>query len=173
MRHASVVAIGLTLVLLAVRANAADAPEIANEVGATELYIGESVDYFVEIRNLKNPPAPDLSALRPDFEVVSNGDESRNQSSTLIVNGRVSQQNVFSHVFRYRLTPKRAGHLVIPAPSATIEGNQVSGTSLAIDVQAPEEQDLVVPEIKTDRRKVYPAQPFEVRLRIPDTAVAE
>ncbi len=113
---------GLALLLLAAQASAADEPEIAVEASATEIFIGESVDYVVEIRNVKNPAAPDLSALRQDFDVVSNGDESRNQSSTFIFNGKVTQQNSFGHVYRFRLTPKRTGKLVIPAPSATIDG---------------------------------------------------
>jgi hypothetical protein len=166
MRRARRAVIGLCLLLLAVQAYADDAPEIANEVGASELFIGDSVDYVVEIRNVNDPPAPDLSALREDFQIVANGDESRNQSSISIINGRVSQQQSLSHVYRYRIRPKRAGHLVIPAPTATIDGRRISGTSLAIDVQAPEDQDLVVPEIKTNRRTVYPTQPFEVTLRI-------
>ena len=114
-------------------------------------YIGESVDYVVEIRNVKNPAPPDLSALRQDFDVVATGDESHNQSSTFIFNGRVTQQNIFGHVYRFRLTPKRTGKLVIPAPSATVDGKTMSGRSLASNVIAPEAQDLVVPEIKTDR----------------------
>ena len=35
-----------------------------------------------------------------------------------------------------------------------------------MNVIAPEAQDLVIPEIKTDREKVYPTQPFEVTLRV-------
>ncbi len=115
---------------------------------------------------MKNPAPPDLSALRRDFDVVSNGDESHNQSSTFIINGRVTQQNSFGHAYRFRLTPKRTGKLVIPAPSATIDGKTVSGRALTLNVIAPEAQDLVIPEIKTDREKVYPTQPFEVTLRV-------
>ena len=115
---------------------------------------------------MKNPAAPDLSALRQDFDVVSAGDESHNQSSTFIINGKVTQQNSFGHAYRFRLTPKRTGKLVIPAPSATIDGKTVSGRALTLNVIAPEAQDLVVPEIKTDREKVYPTQPFEVTLRV-------
>ncbi len=152
--------------LLAAQANAADEPEIAVEASASEIFIGESVDYVVEIRNVKNPGAPDLTALRQDFEVVAAGDESHNQSSTFIINGRVTQQNSFGHAFRFRLTPNRTGNLVIPAPRATIDGKSVSGQALALKVIAPEAQDLVVPEIKADRARVYPTQPFELTLRV-------
>jgi hypothetical protein len=153
------------LVLVA-KAKAVDEPEIAVEAGAAEIFIGESVDYLVEIRNVKNPSPPDMAAVREDFDVAAGGDESRNQSSTMIFNGRVTQQNIFSHVFRFRLTPKRTGDLVIPAPSAVIDGKTISGRALELKVVAPEEQDLVIPELTTDRKKVYPTQPFEVMLRV-------
>ncbi len=113
-----------------------------------------------------NPAAPDLSAIRQDFDVVATGDESQNRSSTFIINGRVTQQNSFGHAYRFRLTPRRKGKLKIPAPTATIDGKTVSGRALALEVIAPEAQDLVVLEIKTDREKVYPTQPFEVTLRV-------
>ena len=41
---------------------------------------------------MKNPAAPDLTALRRDFDVVATGDDSHNQTSMSIINGRVSQQ---------------------------------------------------------------------------------
>ena len=76
---------------------------------------------------MKNPSAPDLSTLRADFDIVATGDESHNQSSTFIFNGRVTQQTSFGHAYRFRLTPKRTGKLVIPGPTATIEGKTISG----------------------------------------------
>ena len=82
------------------------------------------------------------------------------------MNGRVTQQNSFGHVYHFRLTPKRTGKLMIPGPSATIDGKAVSGRSLALSVIAPEAQDLVIAAMKTDRGKVYPTQPFEVTLRV-------
>ena len=156
----------MVLMLAAAQAVADDEPAIAVESSASEIFIGESVDYVVEIRNVKNPSPPDLSASRQDFDIVAAGDESHNQSSTFIINGRVTQQNSFGHAYRFRLTPKRTGKLVIPAPSATIDGKTVTGRPLDLNVIAPEAQDLVVPEIKTDRPKVYPTQPFEVTLRV-------
>ena len=167
MRHTPNAMTGLALLLLfAAQASAADEPEIAVETSATEIYIGESVDYVVEIRNAQNPEAPDLAAIRQDFDVVSTGDESQNRSSTFIINGRVTQQNSFGHSYRFRLTPKRTGKLRIPGPTATIDGKTVSGNTLELKVIAPEAQDLVMPEIKIDREKVYPTQPFEVTLRV-------
>ncbi|MGC8641667.1 MAG: BatD family protein, partial [Isosphaeraceae bacterium] len=145
---------GLAISFLAAPTHAQDEPAVVVEAGASEIYIGESVDYLVEIRNVKNPSPPDMSAVRKDFDVVAAGDESRNQSSTFIINGQVSQQNIFGHAYRYRLTPKRAGRLVIPAPTATVDGKTLKGQTLSLSVVAPEPQDLVIPEIKIDRAKV-------------------
>jgi len=156
----------LALFLLASPATAADPPEIAVQAGASEIFVGESVDYIVEIRNVKNPPAPDIEALREDFDVVARGNQSRNQSTVMSFNGRVTERNVFSHVFRFQLTPRRAGNLTIPGPSATIDGKTITGEPLELNVVAPEEQDIVIPEIIVNRAKVYPTQPFEVTLKV-------
>ncbi len=115
------------ILLLCAGAFADDEPEIAVEADSSEIFIGESIEYAIELRNMKNPVRPDLSALRQDFEVVSLGDQSRNQSATYIINGKVTQQNSFGHVYRFRLTPKRTGKLVIPGPTATIDGSTISG----------------------------------------------
>jgi hypothetical protein len=164
--YSSVIAGVTLLIMFASRAVAAEAPEIVVEASATEIFIGESVDYVVAIRNVKDPPPPDVSALRDDFDVAPNGDESRNQSTVFVFNGKKTEQTVLSHVYRFRLTPKRTGNLVIAPPSATIDGKTISGRTLRLNVTAPEEQDLVVPEITADRERVYPTQPFEVALRI-------
>jgi hypothetical protein len=163
--------IGICAGIAALTANncptlAAGAPEIAVEAGASEIVFGEKIDYLVDVRNVENPSAPDLAAFRDDFEVTANGDESRNQSSTFIINGRVTQQSSLSHLYRFRLTPRRAGKLTIPAPSVTIDGKIITGRSLLLNVVPPEEQDLVVLEMTADRARVYPTQPFEVILRV-------
>jgi hypothetical protein len=171
MRRADLAMTALAVVVLfsvgvAPRAGGAEEPEITVKASAEEIFFGETVDYLVEVSNMKTPAAPDLSALRGDFEVASLGDESRNQSSMFIINGRVTQQTSFGHVYRYRLTPKRTGRLTIAAPSVVVDGRTISGRSLALDVISPEAQDVVIPEIKTSRPRVYPTQPFDVTLRV-------
>ena len=67
------------------------------EAGANEIFIGESVDYVVDIRNVKDPRPPDLSGVAPGFRRRLAGDDSHNQSSTFIINGKISRQNIFGH----------------------------------------------------------------------------
>ena len=148
------------------RVAAGDAPQVLAQLGTDQIYFGESVDYQVTLRNVQEPSPPDLSACAADFEVSSQGDRSLNQTSVMIVNGRMTQQNVYGHAYGYRLTPKRAGALTVPAPVASAGGNKLSGPVLVLRVVAPEKQDLVVLEIAAKPVKVFPTQPFEVTLRI-------
>ena len=92
----------------------AEPPEIICNVSDKEVFVGESVTFQVDIKNVENPTAPDLSILKDQFDVDFIGDQSRNQSQTMIINGRISQSSSFSHVYQYRLTPKQAGVLKIP-----------------------------------------------------------
>jgi len=144
----------------------AQSPKIKASVDTQEVFLGETVDYQIEIRNVENPPQPDLSAVRFEFDVELTGDESRNQSSTTILNGRMSQRNVLSHIYTYRLKPKVSGKLTIPAATATLDGKLLSTNPIEITVQAPEEQDIVIVQLTASQAEIFPTQSFSVSLRI-------
>lgn len=156
----------LLFCLYASTVRAEEEPEIAVGVSASEIFLGETVDYQVEIRNVKNPSAPDMSAIKQKFDVTPNGDRSRNQSSTFIINGRVSEQSSFSHIFQYRLTPKSTGTLLIPPAKATINGETITSETVPLRVVEVEPQDVVVVEIEPSQTTVYPTQPFTIKLRL-------
>lgn len=156
----------VTVACLVTQMAAAAAPEIHVAVGAEEVYVGDNIDYQVEIRNIQDPPAPDISSLKESFDVVPNGNQSRNQQSISIINGKVTEQVLLSHIYRYRLTPKSAGNLIIPPASITIDGKTLTSGEISIKVIAPEEQDLVIAEMTADPLRVYPTQPFTVTLKI-------
>lgn len=159
----------LVLILLATHASLALAfqdPELRVGLGSEEIFTGESVDYTVEIRNAEKPVPPDMSAIAELFDVVPNGNQSHNQSSTTIINGRVSQSTFLSHVYQFRLTPKQSGNLQIPAPTANIDGKTLTGRKLSLRVITPEPQDLVIAELKASQTRVYPTQTFTVTLTI-------
>jgi hypothetical protein len=144
----------------------AASPEIQVATSAEEVFVGDSIDYQVEIRNVQNPPAPDLSDFKDQFDVIASGNESRDQSSVTIINGRVSKQSVLSHLYHYRLTPKLAGDLTIPSAKVTVEGKLIKSDEVPLRVVAAEEQDLVIGEISVTPERVYPTQPFTVTLKI-------
>ncbi len=152
------------LVLFSVPVSA-QSPKIKASVDTQEIFIGESVEYQIEIRNVENPPKPDLSAVRLEFDIEPTGDESRNQLSTTILNGRMSQRNIYSHIYTYRLKPKLSGKLTIPAATATLDGKSLSTNPIEITVQDAEEQDLVIVRMIASQTEIFPTQSFSVSLR--------
>ena len=170
-RHARSILHGFLFVLLSTMVtsfSSADEqqPEIRVGMSAEEIFIGETIDYQVEIRNSENPAAPDVSTLQEQFKVTANGDHSRNQSTTLIVNGRVSEETVLSHVYLYRLTPTVSGDLTIPSVKVVIDGKELASRPLSLRVLDAEVQDLVIAGIETDRQTIYPTQPFTVSVKV-------
>lgn len=145
---------------------AADPPSMNASIDSEEIFIGESIGYQVEIRNSERPVAPDVSPLKEDFQVEFQGDQSRNQSSTMIINGRVSQRSVLSHIYLYKLTPKKSGTLAIPSLTAQLADGPLTSNALTVLVQDAEEQDVVLVETSVGQSTVYPTQSFTVTLRI-------
>lgn len=141
-------------------------PEIRVGISAEEIFVGETIDYQVEIRNTETPSAPDVSTLQEQFKVTANGDHSRNQSTTLIINGRVAEETILSHVYLYRLTPTVAGELTIPSVKVVIDGKELASRPLSLRVLDAEVQDLVIAELQTDRQTIYPTQPFTVSVKV-------
>jgi hypothetical protein len=164
------------VVFLFSSATQAQSPKLVASVASSEVYEGESIEFVLELANAEKPGKPDVAPLRENFIVEDLGDESRNQSSTLIVNGRVSQRNSFSHIYRYRLKPKTSGSITIPSITAMANGSQIESNTLTIVVQKPEEQDVVIAEIQSSQDELYPTQSFALTLRIlvkpmPETGV--
>lgn len=144
---------------------AQEAPYIEVKLDRNRIYQGESVGYTVAIYNAEKPPAPRLEGFE-DFEVESGGEQSLNSSFTQIINGRMTRTERFGRAYFYRLTPRRAGRLTIPAPVAELDGKELRGKPKTLLVVAPQDQDFVLLEITADRNSVYPLQPFTVTLTV-------
>lgn len=165
--YAARLAAGVAVVVLCASAcTAGDAPRLTTQLGANQVYVGESVELRVQESNVKNPVAPDLAALQADFDVALIGDQSLNQTSIRIINFKRYEERTFGHIWAYRLTPKRAGTLTVPALSVTADGQAIASTPLALNVIAPEKQDSVRMELAIEPQKVYVGQSFDVKLRI-------
>lgn len=160
------VAFTLIIVFACGAAWAADQPTLKVEVDRTKIYEGESIRYTVTIERTQNPRTPDLKSLAGDFEIASLGERSINSSFVSIVNGQMTKEEHFGRQYTYRLTPRRAGRIEIPGPTATIDGQTIQGSSVTIVVQPPEEQDTVRMSIQADRTTIYPMQSFTVTLTI-------
>ncbi|MCY2984506.1 MAG: BatD family protein [Planctomycetota bacterium] len=151
----------------------AEPPEVVCSVSENEVFVGESITFQVDVQNTENPSLPNLDALKERFEVEFLGDQSRNQSQTMIINGRFSQSNSFSHLYQYQLTAKTPGTFRIPAVTVTIDGKTLSSNSIAVRILEIPKQDSVLVEIVPSQARVYPTQNFTIKLRILLEPIAE
>jgi len=121
--------IALLWVGLAV-ASASAQPRYELRVGADEVYVGESFEVELIIKGSK-------SYSRPTFPVIPNCavQPVGQNSSTTFVNGRMSQ----SVTLTYRLTPRRAGTLVIPPIAFEVNGRRVTTSRQTVEVLAATE----------------------------------
>jgi hypothetical protein len=144
---------------------AGEKPEVIVEMDRQRIYEGESVRYRITLNNIENPHQPDLAGF-DDFLVNFLGERSIDSSMTTIINGRRSDIIRRGRQYDYQLTPKRAGNLTIPAPTAEVDGQKLSGREMALVVTAPQDQDIVRMEITAEPNSVYPMQDFTVILSI-------
>ena len=140
-------------------------PEIIVELERSRICEGESVLYRVTLNHVENPSTPILEGF-DDFDVQPRGDQSLNSRKVMIINGRRSETIRYGRAYNFVLTPKRVGDLTIPAPTATVNGETLRGKSLVLRVTPPQEQDLAILEIRSDKVSVYPTQDFTVTLTI-------
>lgn len=141
------------------------AASLKTRLERSQIYQGESVRYSVEVENVENPPAPDLSRFS-QFDVELLGRSQNSSSFTVMINGRQVTQGSQGVIFNYLLTPREAGDLIIPEPTLQVDGTRLTGPSQRLHVIRPEKQDLVHFHLKVERNGRYPLQPFVVRLLI-------
>ncbi len=154
---------GIALACSSVRG--ADDPEVIVELERSQIYEGESVIYRVTLNHVESPSPPTLDGF-DDFDVQVGNEQSLNSRQVTIINGRRSEVVRYGRAYDFILTPKRAGELTIPAPTAVVDGETLQGDALTLRVIPPEKQDLAIINVQTDKASVYPMQRFTVTLTI-------
>ncbi len=144
---------------------AAQEPEIIVEVDRQQLYEGESITYRITLNYVENPSPPKLNGF-DSFRVESLGEQSLNSRQITNINGRRSEIIRRGRQYNYRLTPISSGQFSIPAPSAEVNGQTLTGREIPLKIIAPVDQDIVLLEMKANKATVYPMQPFTVSLKV-------
>ncbi|NQT16280.1 MAG: BatD family protein [Planctomycetes bacterium] len=149
---------------------ASEEPEILvqvtlNDRPVEQVYEGQSVAYTVTLNHVENPSPPELNGFDDfDAELVNVGNVTATSGRMIVRNGRE---------YHYRLTPRKTGALTIPAPMATVEGKVLVGPERSLRVVPAKEQDAASLEIRSDRREVFPMQPFSVTLSVTVKGIPE
>ena len=153
------------LAVLQVSPATAQKPELIVEIEKQEIYQGESILYRVTLNHVEQPTEPEL-ASGADLRVTKLGEQSLDSQQITIINGVRSVVVRRGRQYNYRLTPLRSGELVIPAPTAQVGNDTLTGRVVSLRVVPPADQDTVLVEFSVDRVRIYPMQPFRLALTL-------
>ena len=127
-------------------------------VERTDLFVGESFIFQIQVSGSENPDKPDLSHVS-DFTVVFRGGQKNSSRSISIVNGKVTQDVREGYFFSYQLTPKRAGRLNIPSIKVFADGRSTRTKPLTITARKPVETDDFKLKLKLSKDHCFVGEP--------------
>jgi hypothetical protein len=127
-----------------------------------EVYAGIPFRMLVRVTDAKDVSAPVAPEIPGATVAVSEGGR---QSMTSIVNGRVTNSTSVDYVVE--ITPEKAGPLVVPAVSITVDGKESRSRPFNVDVRSTADAgDLLSIEVVGEPSRPYVGQPLELTLRI-------
>lgn len=139
----------------------AQEPSAHARVEKQEVLLGDSFVFQVEVNGDDNPEEPDLSGLK-DFRVEKLGGQNTSSQSVTIINGRVSRTVRRGFVFSYRLTPQKAGRLVIPVIEVKADGKVLTTRPVAVQVEEPAETEDFKLRLSLSRKECYVGEPISL-----------
>jgi len=131
-------ALCLGALALASVSRAQEPPTVQAAVEKNEVFVGEPFIFQIQVNNVGEAEAPDLSFLDADFTVEFGGGKRNSSESISFINGRTTRVVSLQYLINYRLTAKRPGRIDIPAITLTVEGQELTTQPLAVQVNPPE-----------------------------------
>lgn len=128
-------------------------------VEKTEVYVGESFIFQIQIQGHDAPAEPNVSAIKA-FAVQFLGGQQNSSSSVTIINGQMAQNISRGYIFNYRLTPKKVGNLTIPSIVVPAGGQRVRTQPVAIRALKPTETGDFKLRMELSQKKCYVGQPI-------------
>lgn len=141
--------------------------EVKLDVSANRgnIYLGESINLTVKVSGMRNPPEPDLSAMK-NCKITLLGSRTENYQYITIINNRTTKVSFIGRVLTYQITPSAGGTFTAGPVKLNIGGRTISQKGPTIEVAGMEEQDDVFVTISASRESVLVDEPFEITLSI-------
>jgi hypothetical protein len=133
-------------------------PAVEESVKRGEVFVGDSFLFQIQIQGHDAPETPDVSGIQ-DFDVESLGGRQNSSSSVTIVNGRMAKRESLGYLFTYRLTPRRAGPLTIPAIAVRAGGRTAATDPVPIRASVPAESEDFKLRLQLSDETCYVGQP--------------
>ena len=124
-----------------------------------DAFVGEAIPMQIQVNGHNSPDKPDLSNIA-DFTVQFRGGQQNSNTSISNINGKWSRITKHGFIFNYLLTPKRAGQLIFPPVSLTLDGKSYTTRPLTISAKQPEETDDFKLRLNLSQDKCYVGEPI-------------
>ncbi|MBU0637816.1 MAG: BatD family protein [Planctomycetes bacterium] len=143
-----------TLVGLCAMAPASAQATVELKVGEREAFVREPLlveVHVVDFDECEQPTFPDV----PDCTVVPLGGGLDSRQSYM-VQGRFAEYH--SRIYRFELTPHKAGELRIPPVTVAVDGKALQTRAVRLPVRASDADELLAVEISCPRERIYVGQ---------------
>ncbi len=144
-----------------------DEAAVRASLSAGAVYIGDSLIYSLEVVNAEPDAPPTFGpASELGFEMEFLRQQNKSFSSTVIINGQVTETSEISYVLFYRLTPRDPG--MFEVPSVTVEAGdlRLRTSPVSFRVVGPSQRDDLRASLEVSASDPYVGQPIEVTLEV-------
>lgn len=131
---------------------------IAQVDTSKEIYVGDSFLYRIIIDGDDKSGQVDLAPLAK-YSPQDAGGGNASQTSTTIINRKVTTQVIKRYVMNYLLTAGEPGRVVLPAVTVMVEGQSYRTNPVAVNVLKPGTTDQLALEIALSEQRCYVGQP--------------
>ena len=125
-----------------------------------DIYVGERFGYYIVIEGSDKPGQVDLRPLQ-QFHPQSTGN--RTQSSTNIINGRITTTSTL--IMTYALTAEKAGRAQLPPVTVKVDGKTYRTNPVTVNISKPGTTDRLDLEVTLSEQQCYVGQPIVLTVK--------
>jgi len=123
-----------------------------------DIYVGQSFRYLIIIDGDNNPGQVDLSPLE-QYNPQHTGNQPISQTSTSIINNKITRNVIKRYVMSYSLTANRPGQIQLPPVTVTHNGKKYQTNPIQVNILKPGTTDKLDFDVVLSEQKCYVGQP--------------
>jgi len=123
-----------------------------------DIYIGDTFTYNIVVDGDDKPGVVDVAPLAA-FSPQRSGGGPVSQTSISIIRGKTTTTQLKRYVMSYLLTAYKAGQLVVPSVTVTVNNEIYQTNTVTVNVLKPGTTDRINLEIELSQRSCYVGQP--------------
>lgn len=157
----------LALLIAAPRSYArrAQPVRVAMELSASSVYVGEPVKLQIQVRGARAAEQPTIPNV-PGLEIRYEGGQDVSRTSTVIINGRRTDESFEAYILQYEVVASRPGTFTIPSIEVRVDG-KANATNAVTLTAAPAKEDRDVRlRIEADNPTPYVGEPIRLKVTL-------